>query len=57
MSRHALGELTSCPECSAPAQLTGRVALESTDGPVEHARIRCVRKHWFFMPTAGLAGQ
>jgi hypothetical protein len=21
---------------------------------MEHARIRCVRRHWFYMPTAGL---
>jgi len=34
--------------------VTDRVLLDSTDGPVEHARIRCVRRHWFYMPTAGL---
>jgi len=51
----ALGELTACPECGSPAQLSGRAMLDSTDGPVEHARIRCVRKHWFFMPSAHLA--
>jgi hypothetical protein len=48
----SLGELVACPECSAPAQLTDRSLLFGTDGPVEHARIRCVRKHRFYMPTA-----
>ena len=56
MTANDLGELTACPECSAPAQLTGRALLDSTDGPVEHARIRCVRKHLFYMPTARIAG-
>jgi hypothetical protein len=46
-----LGELTACPECSAPAEVTEVVILGSTDGPVDHARVRCVRKHWFFMPA------
>jgi hypothetical protein len=54
MSADLLGELTACPECSATAEVTDRVLLDSTDGPVEHARIRCVRRHWFYMPTAGL---
>jgi len=49
-----LGDLTACPECSATAEVTDRVMLDSTDGPVEHARIRCVRRHWCYMPTAGL---
>ncbi|HET8662678.1 MAG TPA: hypothetical protein VFM08_00035 [Nocardioides sp.] len=28
--------------------------LESTDGPIEHARVRCVRRHHFFLPVADL---
>jgi hypothetical protein len=48
-------ELTSCPECGAPATLDERHVLNSTDGPVEHAKVRCVTGHGFFMPVAGLA--
>jgi hypothetical protein len=50
-----LGRLTACPECSAPAEVTEVVALGSTDGPVEHARVICVRRHGFFMPADRLA--
>ncbi len=28
--------------------------LPSTDGPLEHVRIRCVQRHWFAMPVAAL---
>lgn len=45
---------TSCPECGAPALVEWRFVLESTDGPIEHCRVRCVRRHWFLMPVAGL---
>ena len=54
MNTDSLGELVACPECSAPAELTDRALLSGTDGLVEHARIRCVRKHRFYMPTAGV---
>ena len=54
MTGDATVELTACPECSAPAEVTEVVLLDSTDGPIEHARVRCVRRHWFFMPTAAL---
>jgi len=47
-------ELTSCPECGATASIDERHVLESTDGPVEHAKVRCVTGHGFFMPVAGL---
>jgi hypothetical protein len=40
-------ELTSCPECGAPAEVTWRFCEEGTDGPVEHVKIRCVERHWF----------
>jgi hypothetical protein len=51
MTRGDLGELTACPECGAPAEITEAVLLESTDGPVEHARVVCVHRHWFLMPS------
>jgi hypothetical protein len=48
-------ELTVCPECAEPAEVQWRAVMESTDGPVEHAKILCVRRHWFLLPTAALA--
>jgi len=48
-------DTTTCPECGAPAEVTQRSALESTDGPMEHVKIQCVRRHWFLMPTFLLA--
>ena len=48
--------VVSCPECGRVATVVDRSALESTDGPVEHVRIRCSVGHHFFMPTEGLAG-
>ena len=48
-------DLTLCPECGAPAEIQDRSVLESTDGPFEHVRIVCVRRHWFLMPVEGLA--
>jgi hypothetical protein len=43
-------ETTTCPECGQVAEVEWRAVLESTDGPVEHARVRCVQKHWFLLP-------
>jgi hypothetical protein len=41
--------LTSCPECRAPADITDRFSLQSTDGPVEHIAVSCVAGHHFRM--------
>jgi hypothetical protein len=48
-------ELTTCPECDQPAEIQWRAVLESTGGPVEHAKVLCLRTHWFLLPTAMLA--
>ena len=32
-------DFTNCPECDGLAEVQWRAVLESTDGPVEHARI------------------
>jgi hypothetical protein len=46
-------ETIPCPGCGAPAQITERFWLESTDGPVEHLKIGYVHEHWFtFTPQA-----
>ena len=47
-------DLTSCPDCGAPADVTERFVLESTDGPVEHARVHCAGGHWFLLSVASL---
>jgi hypothetical protein len=36
-----------CPQCGAPAQISERFWLDSTDGPVEHVKTGCERGHWF----------
>jgi len=43
--------LVSCPECSAPAEITERFRLPSTDGPVDHIVLRCAAGHHFRMPA------
>lgn len=52
----AILQATACPECALPAEVTDRHVLESTDGPVEHARVQCVGGHVFNLPVAMLAG-
>jgi hypothetical protein len=48
-------DTTFCPECGALAEVLWRDVLESTDGPVEHAKVMCVRRHWFLLPVEHLA--
>ena len=48
-------DTTTCPECGAPAEVTDRFVLESTDGPIEHVRVRCAGMHWFLTATESLA--
>ena len=40
--------------CGLPAEVEGRYAVRSTDGPLESARIRCPRGHWFNGPVESL---
>ena len=47
-------DTTLCPECGALAEVQWRAVMESTDGPVEHAKIGCVRRHWVLLPVARL---
>lgn len=43
-------DTTLCPECGVLAEVLWRDVLESTDGPVEHAKIGCANRHWFLLP-------
>jgi hypothetical protein len=43
-----------CPECGMPAWVEWRDTASSTDGPVEHVKIRCFSRHWFLLPTQHL---
>ena len=47
-------DTTLCPECGALAEVLWRDVLESTDGPVEHAKIMCAERHWFLLPVSKL---
>jgi hypothetical protein len=46
-------DLTACPEpgCQSPAEIIDRCAFGSTDGPIEHVRIRCLYRHTFLLPA------
>jgi hypothetical protein len=50
-------DTTRCPECGARARVEWRAVLESTDGPIEHCKVRCGQGHWFLLPVAMLATQ
>jgi uncharacterized protein YbaR (Trm112 family) len=40
-------DLVACPACAAPAEVVERYVLDSTDGPIEHATVRCSERHRF----------
>lgn len=40
--------------CGLPAEVEHRYTMRSTDGPLESARIRCPRGHWFNGPIESL---
>jgi hypothetical protein len=40
--------LVNCPECGQPAEVLSRTTLTSTDGPIEHTKVRCLLTgRWF----------
>jgi hypothetical protein len=52
-----------CPEymakqgavrCGLPAEVESRYTARSSDGPLESAKIRCPRGHWFNGPIESL---
>jgi hypothetical protein len=40
--------------CGLPAGVEYRFVVESTDGPLESAKIRCPNGHWFNAPLESL---
>jgi hypothetical protein len=42
----------ACPECGAPARITERFWLDSTDGPVEHLKTWCVTNQHGLTPRS-----
>lgn len=45
-----------CPACRLPAEIEDLYCLGSTDGPVDSARVRCPRGHWYNGPLDALIG-
>jgi hypothetical protein len=43
--------------CGLPAEVETRYTMRSTDGPLESAKIRCPRNHWFNGPIEFLTVQ
>ena len=39
-------DIIPCPHCGAPAEVTERFWLDSTDGPIQHLQTICLSKHW-----------
>ena len=44
----------TCLECGEIAEIRDRFVLPSTDGPIEHVQMLCVRRHSFVLPAAHL---
>jgi hypothetical protein len=40
--------------CGLPSEVEYRYTISSTDGPLESAKIRCPRGHWFNGPIESL---
>lgn len=45
---------STCPQCGEIAEVSDHFVLPSTDGPVEHVKMLCVRRHRFLLPIASL---
>lgn len=43
--------MTQCPECDSPAEVVDRFVAESSDGPIEEVKVRCLQRHWFLLPV------
>jgi hypothetical protein len=43
-----------CPECGDIAAITWRSSPRGAFGAVAHAKVHCLRGHWFLLPAAWL---
>jgi hypothetical protein len=50
LSTHRLPPV-ACPTCRRPAEIVDDFALEATDGPLRHLKIRCGGGHWYTLPA------
>jgi len=41
----------ACPDCGAQAEIESTALMPGTGGWIEHLKIRCLYRHWFFMPV------
>jgi hypothetical protein len=48
---------TGAARCGLPAEVELHYTVRSTDGPLESAKIRCPRGHWFNGPIESLTAQ
>ena len=54
----AVPRIVGCPDpgCPAPAEVYAEVLLDSTDGPVRHARTLCLNRHLYHLPIEYIPG-
>jgi hypothetical protein len=57
MGRSTMLELVACPDpaCGTVAEIVDTVTLDSTGGPVETVRTRCLYRHTFVLPADRLS--
>jgi len=48
-------DTVACPSCGQESEVQWRTTMDSTSGPVEHVKIRCLAGHAFFLPTSCLS--
>jgi hypothetical protein len=53
----AYGDDEGITRCGLPAEVEYRYTVQSTDGPLESAKIRCPRGHWFNGPIQHLIAE
>lgn len=49
--------LFACPACGSPAEVEWADEVESTSGPLELVKLRCLERHVFLMPGDGLSAR
>jgi hypothetical protein len=49
-----LDAFVRCPQCDDIASVAWRSSAAGAFGAVEHAKVHCIRGHWFLLPAAWL---